>query len=426
MNIAATIAAPTAEYAAAPLAAKGYAHPKVHVFCEEDGTTGHTVLTLHHRRLGAGEIRVFKGGLLAAKSAYERVPSPELIVIETHLKHEKMLASLDDLATVCEANTRLIIIGQINDVHLYRSLIRRDISDYLIAPLAPGQLAASIRAALQTNNTGLAGRSIVVIGAKGGCGASTICHNTGWALAEMARCDTVIADFNLAFGTLGLNFNQDSGHGLSSALAAGQKLDTSMMEKLVAKCSDHLSLLTASYALNAEPDIDRASALQIASLLRQTSQAALLDLPGGWHDWSQALIEQADDCVVVAEPDLANLRNAKNLIDAIRATRDADRSPFLVMNKVGMPRRPEITVKDFAGAVDLSPSLVIGFDARAFYTAANNGLMIGELTPKAKPAAQFLRLARQLGGMPPPKPAEKSARSFIKPFIEKISRKLAL
>jgi pilus assembly protein CpaE len=183
-------------------------------------------------------------------------------------------------------------------------------------------------------------------------------------------------------------------------------------------------LLTASYALSAEPGIDRTSALQIANLLRQTSQAALLDLPGGWSDWSRALIEQADDCVVVAEPDLANLRNAKNLIDTIRATRDADRPPLLVMNKVGMPRRPEITVKDFAGAVDLRPSLVVGFDARAFYTAANNGLMIGELTPKARLAAQFLRLARQLGGMPPSKPAEKSAKSLIKPLIDRISRKM--
>lgn len=424
MSLAEPITHPAAGKSSVPRAITGFERPKIHIFCEENGVTSQSARALEHRRLGAGEIRIRKGGLPAAVSAYERTASPELLVIETHLKQDELFAALDRLAGVCDENTRLIIIGQINDVHLYRALIRRSISDYLIAPLAPGQLGASIKAALQPEGA-VAGRSVAVIGAKGGCGASTICHNIGWTLAEIVHGDTVIADFDLAFGTLGLNFNQDAGHGLTGALLAGQKLDTVMMEKLLAKCSDYLSLLTASQLLTTQSEIDPVSAQKVVAMLCQTSQVALLDLPCVWHDWTRILIEQADECIIVAEPDLANLRNAKNLIDTLRTMRGADCPPLLVMNKVGMPRRPEITVKDFANAVDLKPSLSIAFDARSFGMAANNGLMIGELSPNTQLAAQFTRLARLLSGAQRTKTPARTTGNPLRPLIDRISRKLA-
>ena len=60
----------------------------------------------------------------------------------------------------------------------------------------------------------------------------------------------------------------------------------------------------------------------------------------------------ADDILVVAAPDLANLRNAKNLIDLLRAARPNDRHPSYCLNQVGMPKRPEIKPADFARALE--------------------------------------------------------------------------
>ncbi len=388
--------------------------PDAHIYCEAGGALAEAAGALCRNRLGVGEIRIVEGGLAAARAAYERASSPALIVVETHLERGALLGALDDLATVCEPHTKLIIVGRINDVHLYRELIRRGVSDYLVAPAGTEQLAAACLSALRPEAGPETARCIAVTGAKGGCGASTICHNLGWALAEMACTDTVIADFDDAFGTLGLNFNQDAGHGLTGALAAGAKLDSAMMGKLLARCSDHLSLLTASCSLARDPEIETATALRIAALLRQHGQAVFLDIPCGWRDWSRALLETADDCVIVAEPDLANLRNARSLIEAARAARRDRRPPFLVLNKAGTPRRPEVSIGDFADAAGLTPALVIGFDARAFGMAANNGLMIGEMLPKSTLPARFLGLAAELGGVTPPKPHLRRAGGLLR------------
>ena len=108
------------------------------------------------------------------------------------------------------------------------------------------------------------------------------------------------------------------------------------------------------------------------------------------------MLVTSDDVIVVAEPDLASLRNAKNLIDLIKAARPNDAPPRVVLNKVGLPNRPEIPLKDFGEALGLAPCLSIAFDAKLFGQASNNGQMISEVGPKSKQAENLETLARMI------------------------------
>jgi pilus assembly protein CpaE len=105
---------------------------------------------------------------------------------------------------------------------------------------------------------------------------------------------------------------------------------------------------------------------------------------------------RSDHVVITATPDLANLRNAKNLIDQLKVKRPNDRPPVLVLNQVGVPKRPEISVKDFGNTIELDPKIIIDFDAQLFGTAANNGQMIEEVSDKSKAAEAFRSLANLL------------------------------
>ena len=90
-----------------------------------------------------------------------------------------------------------------------------------------------------------------MVGAKGGVGASTIAHNIAWAIAP--RCstlDAVVADLDLAFGTAGLDFNQDPPQGIADAVFSPDRIDTAFVDRLLSKCTDHLSLLAAPATLD--------------------------------------------------------------------------------------------------------------------------------------------------------------------------------
>ena len=120
----------------------------------------------------------------------------------------------------------------------------------------------------------------------------------------------------------------------------------------------------------------------------------VLDLPHIWTGWMRKTLISADEVVVVATPDLASLRNAKNMIDLIRSGRPNDAPPRLVLNQVGVPGRPEIPAKDFGAALGIHPSLSIPFDAKLFGMAANNGQMILDAGAKSKAAEAFQTLAQ--------------------------------
>jgi pilus assembly protein CpaE len=407
-----------------PGMAKRTASPtrSVQIFCERQATGDAAAEALRDRRLARLRTELHMGGLDAARAMFSASPTPDLIVVESALGAGEMLADLETLAQCCDAGTKVVVIGHINDVPLYRELARRHISDYLVAPFGARQLADTIAGTLADDAAQSPGRVVVFLGAKGGCGSSTVCHNTGWALAEMLGVPTIIADFDLAFGTLGLDYNQDLGQGIGEALAAGDRLDAAMLDKLTSKCSERLTLLTPPCTLDAGADAAPDRAAQLVQLMSRSASAVVLDLPAGWRAVTRSLIAEADQLVITAEPDLANLRNAKTLIEAAGALRAADKPPLLVLNKLNMPRRPEISIRDFGNAVELEPAALIAFDAQLFGTAANNGLMIGEISARSEHAGLFRCLAEKLSG----KTAVAARRAGrLAPLLDRLSRRLA-
>ncbi|HEY0330338.1 MAG TPA: AAA family ATPase, partial [Rhodopseudomonas sp.] len=331
-----------------------------------------------------------------------------------------ILAGLDQLATVCDAGTRVIVIGRVNDVTLYRELVRRGVSDYVIAPVAPIKIVGSICGLFSAPEARAVGRIIAVVGAKGGVGASTIAHNVAWAIARDLALDSVVADLDLAFGTAGLDYNQDPPQGIADAVFSPDRVDTAFIDRLLSKCTDHLSLLAAPATLERVYDFGCEAFDSSFDTLRTTMPCIVLDVPHQWSGWTKRALVSADDILIVAAPDLANLRNAKNMYDLLKAARPNDRPPHYCLNQVGVPKRPEINANEFAKAIESQPVVSIPFDAQIFGAAANNGQMIAEISANHRATEMFLQIAQRLTGRGETK---KPRGSLLAPFLEKLRAK---
>ena len=258
---------------------------------------------------------------------------------------------------------------------------------------------------------------IAVTGAKGGVGASTIAHNVAWSIARSFEVPTVIADLDLAFGTAGLDFNQDPPQGIAEAVYAPERLDSNLLDRLLSKCTDKLSILAAPATMERTYDFTDTTFDGIIDILRGTVPCIVLDIPHQWTNWTRRLLVGADEVVIVAAPDLASLRNTKNMLDALRLARPNDAKPKLVLNGVGLVKRPEIAVADFAKAVEFPPLATIPFDAKLFGTAANNGQMVGEIEADGKIAESMLEIARAVTGRID---ARKPKRSLLNPVMARL------
>ena len=366
------------------------------------------------RRLGKAHLSVHMGGVAAAIEAYQKAPTPNVIMLETEADHD-ILDGLDELATVCDAGTRVVVIGSASDVAPYRELVRRGVSDYVVGPVQPLDVVRAICGLYASQEEVAVGRVIAVVGAKGGVGASTVAHNVAWAIARDLALDSVVIDLDLAFGTAGLDFNQDPVQGIANAISQQERPDTALMERLLAKCTDRLSLLAAPATLDQVYDFGADAFDAIFDTLRMTTPCIVLDVPHQWSAWTKRALIGADDILVVAEPDLANMRNAKNMLNVLKAARPNDRPPLYCLNQVGMHKRPEITVREFAKAIESQPIAAIPFDSKMFGTAANNGQMIQQVSATHKTTLMFLQMAQRMTGHAVTKKA-----SLLTPILKKL------
>jgi pilus assembly protein CpaE len=342
-----------------------------------------------------------------------------VIILETEGRND-ILAGLDHLATVCDSGTRVIVIGRLNDVALYRELVRRGVSDYVLAPVSALEVVRSVCGLFSTPEAKAVGRIIAIVGAKGGVGASTIAHNVAWAIARDLALDSVVADLDLAFGTAGLDYNQDPPQGIADAVFSPDRVDTAFIDRLLSKCTDHLSLLAAPATLDRVYDFSAEAFDPIVDALRATVPCIVLDVPHQWSAWTKKTLIGADDILVVAGPDLANLRNTKNLLDLLKAARPNDRRPRYCLNQIGMAKRPEIKPADFAKALDDEAAAIIPFEPQVFGTAANNGQMIAELSSSHRVAEIFRQLAQGLTGRMETK---ESRSGLLSPLLGKLLKR---
>jgi pilus assembly protein CpaE len=391
----------------------------VQAFCETVETAAAVQSAGEDRRLGKAHLKIQMGGMAAAIEAYRASPTPNVIVLETDGRTD-ILAGLDHLATVCDSGTRVIVIGRVNDVGLYRELVRRGVSDYVIAPVTAIDVVRSICNLFSAPEAKAVGRIVAVVGAKGGVGASTIAHNVAWAIARDLAMDSVVADLDLAFGTAGLDYNQDPPQGIADAVFSPDRVDTAFMDRLLSKCTDHLSLLAAPATLDRVYDFGEEAFDAIFDTLRSTMPCIVLDVPHQWAGWTKRALMSADDILIVAAPDLANLRNTKNIFDLLKAARPNDRAPLYCLNQVGVPKRPEINAGEFAKAIESQPIVTIPFDPQMFGSAANNGQMIAEISAGHRTTEMFLQIAQRLTGRSETK---KPKGSLLSPLIEKLRGK---
>jgi pilus assembly protein CpaE len=385
----------------------------IQAFCESEGVLKPIERAKGDRRMSRAQVKVNMGGLSAAVEHYSSSPTPNLVIVESRLPPNELFAALSGLASVCDPSSKVVIIGHHNDITLYRELVRSGISEYLVAPVSIADIVGVVSQIFVDPTSAPLGRVTAFIGAKGGVGASTIAHNIAWASSSLFKAETILLDADLAFGTANMNFDQDPAQGMMDAVFSTSRVDETMLDRLLTRCSEHLSMLAAPATLDRTYDLSSEAMSPLLEVAQRSTPQIIVDVPHMWNEWTKRTLMAADEVVIVAEPELGSLRNAKNLLDQLNALRPNDKKPHLILNQVGVPKRPEISVKEFTAPLGITPIAVIPFEPQLFGNASNNGQMIGETDAAHAVSAIFNDVAHVLTGRAEVKTAKKSALSGV-------------
>ncbi len=417
-----TTAPETAPAEAAPRDEHIAPAPRVSIqaFCETVETAAAIQSAGEDRRLGKAHVKIQMGGVTAAIEAYRGSPTPNVIMLESDGRGDGILTGLDALAEFCDAGTRVMVIGRTNDVTLYRELVRRGVSDYILSPVGTIDVVRSICGLFSAPDAKPSAGSLPWSAPRAASApppSLTISPGRWLAILRSIASSPISISPSAPPASITTRIRHKA-----SPTRCFRPIESTpaFVDRLLSKCTDHLSLLAAPATLERAYDFGAEAFDSIFDALRATMPCIVLDVPHQWNAWTQRTLVNADDILIVAAPDLANLRNAKNLFDYLRTARVNDHRPSYCLNQVGVAKRPEIKPADFAKALEDQPVAVIPFEPQIFGAAANNGQMIAEVSSSHRTAETFRQLAQMLTGR---SEVKKTKGGLLTPLLGKLMKK---
>lgn len=307
------------------------------------------------------------------------------------------------LASLCGPESKLVMIGTANDVSLYRRMLNAGVVDYIVKPLSPDTLNQALAAALRGNTPGKANTKeaqiIVMIGTRGGAGASTTAVNTGWLLAHELNLNCALLDLDLQFGTSALSLDLEPGRGLRDIVNSPHRVDGLMIASSIVPESDQFSVLGAEEAVDEFVAMDGGAITALLKEMRGNFDFIIVDLPRHLLAAQKRLLTAAHDIVLVTELSLAGIRDTLRIKTALTSL-GCPGKLHVIASRVGPTRSGQVDIGAFEKGAQLKIDLTIPEDQKSVTTAANSGKALGAVAKQAPITKALLDLAKKLSSKP--------------------------
>jgi pilus assembly protein CpaE len=372
-----------------------------------------------------------KGGLRNAVQSLSISASPNILMVDMSESGDP-LSDINALAEVCEPGTVVIAIGQVNDVRLYRDLLASGIHDYLLKPLAPGQLrdalvnAQAIFAAPKHQDASAVKRHIstAVVGTRGGVGASTLATSQAWLFSVDHKLPTALLDLDVHFGTGALSLDLEPGRGLTDAIENPSRIDGLFIERAMIRANDHLAILSAEAPINSPLLTDGSAFLQLEEEFRQAFEMTVIDMPRNMLINFPHLLADVNVVTLVTEMTLASARDSIRLLSWLKSNA-AHIQPIVVANRVHSGLQ-EISKADFEASIERKIDFTIPFDVKAAVNCAKLGQTFAEANRATKAGAVIRDIGQAVMGTSDVENASSAAEPVKKSLLGKLDLKSML
>lgn len=310
--------------------------------------------------------------------------SPEYVFIDIGSGYPTILEELDKLAEFCQANTKVVILGAVNDLSFYRQLLQRGVVEYFVKPASIQDIYSAFLGAnsIAKSNANLVGdgKVITFMAAASGDGATTIAINTAYSLAKDYNQPTVILDMDYQYGMVTRNLDLVSSHGLKELLEQPEgSIDASFIEKTLVKYSDNLYVIPAPKNLRFIPRISAQTIENLLLVLRLKFKYIIIDLPHLWSDWVANTIGEADRNVMVSQLWLKSAAHASRFLDVAQTMGITAHKTSIVINRSGSKFKEAITPAEFSTACKKKIDFYISNESKTVIMAENQGKSALEL-----------------------------------------------
>ncbi|MCA8930862.1 MAG: AAA family ATPase [Rhodospirillaceae bacterium] len=372
----------------------GSSEPILAFVCDEE-TLETVVRVVPGGRRG---VEVREGGVQVALSALQQGACPELLIVDLS-ESSSPIPDISNLAAVAGPETTIVAIGQENDVSLYRALLNTGVTDYLVKPITGQELRRTILAAGRTEEqeaVSANGRTVFVMGARGGVGATNVAIGVASLLADEFHKQVGLVDLDLHFGTIALSLDLEASNGLRNALENADRIDSLFVASALVNKTENLFVLGGEEPLDTAFDLQQDALELLLSELRRIFDVVVVDIPRYLVPEVIGTVSAADRVVIVSDLSIAGLRDMVRLRSGLQNL-SPDIAVTTVVNRAGLEKAGEISQQDFEKGFDAKLDFVIPEDPRGAKASVEGRPLIQAL--KGSSFETFRALARTVAGI---------------------------
>lgn len=362
---------------------------------------------------GVAQPVVFTGSpAQAASYLAAQALTPSHLLIDTGQRAGDVLSEIDQLAQQCEAGTRVVAVGDVNDIVLYRGLLARGVLDYLPMPAHPDEIArllnsavpampstAALQATVAPPPLGGEKRVLAFMSAASGDGASTAAVNTAYAIAEIYNGSTVLIDMDYQFGMVAKHLDLQNQYGIRDLFDHPERgVDSTLIRRMTARYGK-LDVITAPAELRYLPAVSAESIRELITTLKQNYNTIIFDLPHVWLPWVATIAQESTQIVLVAQLWLKSVSHAARMMRVLRELNIPLDRIVPVINRSGAKFKEAIEPKDFERVCGTTIRFTLNNDIKTIVMAEASAKTVMEMEPSAL-ASDIDKMARFVSGAP--------------------------
>lgn len=335
--------------------------------------------------VGFEDVLIYQGSVENAKIYLKENKSPKVLVLDVSGR-EMPLRDVAIVSELCEPSVNIIVVGEENDVGMFRKLLSVGVRDYLIKPLNLNLVRETFGAILldktgfKSINSAKGGKVIGFLSATGGAGATTFATNYAWAMASMNERKTILLDMNFYSGDsnliLDVTFNDES---FVSAMGDVEKIDEFFIQTFVRQLEKKLYYLGYNEQINSAVEIPQESITKLLNVMQENYNYTVLDLDPNMVEYFAPAVQECDYLYIVGELTISSARESAKLLEYL-TKQQGRQNVAVILNKVGIARRGALSKEAFEKVVGKPVYHVSSFDPINPVSSLN----LGQILVKAR------------------------------------------
>ncbi len=305
--------------------------------------------------------------------------SPKFIVIDIGSRGQDVLPELDSLAEHCDVDARVVVVGETNDIGLYRALIDKGVLEYLPKPVEIDALRNTL-AKSASDSGGQENPIISFIGASAGDGSSTMALNTAYSLSVKQNKPTVLVDLDYQFGMVAKNLDLATQYGIKEIFDHPDRgIDATLVERMAVAYNKNLDVIAAPSTLQLLPTVKPETIRGLLQALQQQYSYVVLDLPHFWSNWVSTALTSSHHVVLTAQLWLKSVTHSSRLLNEWGRLGIKREGVTVVINRSGSKFKEAVNARDFERVTGYNIGHYISNDIKTVVKAENQGVTIMEI-----------------------------------------------